>query len=668
MKKRVLLKAPILTQSGYGEHSRFIYRALKSREDLFDLYIEPLNWGKTGWLWEDSEERRDIDLCVGKFYQVVQQKTPNAFDICVNVDLPTAWKRVAPLMIGVTAGIECDATSPTWLQPCFSQVDKIVVPSEFSKEGFLNSIEKYRDAFDQNTRNQLEMLNEQLKDKISVVHYPVKSFNETDLELQLETDFNFLLVAQWGPRKNIEKTIKTFYREFYKESDVGLIIKTNVARNSTPDRFLTNKKLQSIKEEFDGAKCKVYLIHGEMTNDEMHSLYVHPKVKAMINFGHGEGYGLPLFEAAYCGLPVITHDFGGQKDFLYAPKKAKNGSEKIRPHFTKVPYKLEPVQAGAVWQGVIEADAEWAFPNMSAAGTAMKEAHKNHGLLKSEAKRLKGWLEQEFEEGRKYNKFVEVVWGEKVFDYDSIDIADLPKISFITSVYKGGNFIEGFMEDITNQTIFKDKCELILVDCNSPDDEEAKIKQWQEKFPENIKYIKLDDDPGIYAAWNLAIKESTGEFISNANLDDRKSAHFAEKLGKFLYAHPDVDCVYTANLMTKVPHETFDDNSSSGSLYPAEEFSKQAMLRGNPPHCMPMWRKSLHEANGWFDENYRSAADWDFWLRCAYNDSVYKKLSEPLGLYYFNPNGMSTNKENRDWKRKEEKTIFKKYFDLQKAL
>jgi len=407
MKKRVLLKAPILTQSGYGEHSRFIYRALKSREDLFDLYIEPLNWGKTGWLWEDSEERRDIDLCVGKFYQVVQQKTPNAFDICVNVDLPTAWKRVAPLMIGVTAGIECDATSPTWLQPCFSQVDKIVVPSEFSKEGFLNSIEKYRDAFDQNTRNQLEMLNEQFKDKILVVHYPVKSFNEVDLKLQLETDFNFLLVAQWGPRKNIEETIKTFYREFYEESDVGLIIKTNVARNSTPDRFLTNKKLQSIKEGFKDAKCKVYLIHGEMTNDEMHSLYVHPKVKAMINFGHGEGYGLPLFEAAYCGLPVITHDFGGQKDFLYAPKKNKKGVEKMRSHFSKVPYKLEPVQAGAIWQGVIEADAEWAFPNMTAAGTAMKEAYKNHGLVKSEAKRLKGWLEQEFEENKKYKNFVE---------------------------------------------------------------------------------------------------------------------------------------------------------------------------------------------------------------------------------------------------------------------
>ena len=85
------------------------------------------------------------------------------------------------------------------------------------------------------------------------------------------------------------------------------------------------------------------------------------------------------------------------------------------------------------------------------------------------------------------------------------------------------------------------------------------------------------------------------------------------------------------------------------------------MLRGNPPHCMPVWRKSLHEENGWFDETYRSASDWDFWLRCAFAGSVYKKLNEPLGLYYFNPNGMSTSKENNTSKQKEEREVFKKY-------
>jgi hypothetical protein len=459
-------------------------------------------------------------------------------------------------------------------------------------------------------------------------------------------------MAQWGPRKNLPNTIAWFCQEFHNDENVGLVVKTFAKGNSQIDKNFMTQAVRQVTEKFPNKKCKIYFLHGYMDEQEIHSLYVHPKIKAMLNFGHGEGFGLPLFEAAYSGLPVITHDFGGQKDFLYAPKKTKK-SEKLRAHFSRVNYDLK--------EGVIEPGMQWAYPRESSCRVAMREAVNSYGLLKGEAKRLKSWLEQEFEEGKKYSNFVEGAWGEKVFDYNSIDVADLPKISFITSVYKGADFIEGFMENITSQTIFKDKCELILVNCDSPDDEEEKIKRWQEKFPENIKYIKLDDDPGIYAAWNLAIKESTGEFISNANLDDRKSTHFAEKLAKFLYAHPDVDCVYTDNLMTKVPHETFENNSSNGMTYPSEEFSKEAMLRGNPPHCMPMWRKNLHDKNGWFDEEYKSASDWDFWLRCAFADSEYKKLSEPLGLYYFNPEGMSTNPENKKWKRKEEFGIFKKY-------
>lgn len=428
MKKRVLLKAPILTQSGYGEHSRFVYRALKDKEDLFDLYIEPLNWGQTGWIWEDSEERRDIDKCVGKFYEVMQQRTQNPFDICVHVDLPTAWKRVAPMMIGVTAGIECDAVSPTWLQPTFGEVDKIIVPSEFSKEGFLNSMDKYKDVFDPNTQSQLPNLKEQLKNKISVVHYPVRDYQKVDLGLNFETDFNFLMISQWGPRKNIIETIRLFYKEFFNNPHVGLVIKTNLARNAIPDKFHVMKRIEQIKEEFKDSACKIYLIHGEMTHDEIHSLYVHPKIKAMINFGHGEGYGLPLFEAAYCGLPVITHDFGGQKDFLYAPKKDKKGAEKMRAHFSKVIYKQASVQPEAIWSGVIEPDSEWAHVDMRAATLAMKEAIKDYGLLISDAKKLQNWILTEFEKNKKNQSLSDEVykpdpqvleWFEKLKELES---------------------------------------------------------------------------------------------------------------------------------------------------------------------------------------------------------------------------------------------------------
>ena len=661
MKKRVLIKAPILSQSGYGEHSRFIYRALKSREDLYDIYVEPLNWGRTGWIWEDTQERKDIDECVGKFYHILQSKMPNPFDIGIVVDLPNAWKRVAPFMIGVTAGVECDAVSPSWLQPSFDQVDEIIVPSNFSKEGFLNSIDKYRDAFDQETLSKLSLLRESIDDKISVVNYPVKKYEKLDLNLDFETDFNFLLVAQWGPRKNIQETIEAFYQEFHNDPSVGLVVKTSLARNSIPDRFHAMKNLRQLKEEYSDAKCKVYLLHGEMTENEMHSVYHHPKISAMINFGRGEGYGLPLFEAAYCGLPVITHTFGGQCDFLFAKKKDKNGKEKRRPFFTKVPFKQQPVEATAVWENIVEPDAEWAFVNIAGAKAAMRDMYSGYNFAVGRAKKLREQIINNFDMDSKNKEVLRIVSGDELYDYDSIKTEDLPKISFITSMYNGEEHFEGFMEDITGQTIFEEKCELVLFNCNSEQNEDEMVKPWLEKYPNNIKYVKLDEDPGIYATWNLAIKESEGEFISNANLDDRKSPYFAEKMAKMLYVNKDVDCVYSENYITNEPNETFEENSSNGQAYPASEFSKDAMLKANAPHCMPMWRKSLHDKFGYFKEDFKSASDWEFWLRCAFGGSSFKKVRERLGLYYFNPKGISSNPEGTWSKMQEEKHVFMKY-------
>ena len=130
---------------------------------------------------------------------------------------------------------------------------------------------------------------------------------------------------------------------------------------------------------------------------------------------------MPLFEAAYSGLPVITHDFGGQKDFLYAPKKDKKGVEKLRAHFSRVNHELKPVQKEVLWKGVIEPDMQWAYPNESSCKIAMREAVKNYGLLQGEAKRLKEWLEQEFEEDKKYDSFVQSLYGEELEIQSEID-------------------------------------------------------------------------------------------------------------------------------------------------------------------------------------------------------------------------------------------------------
>ncbi len=103
MKKKVLVRGPALTQSGYGEHTRFLLRSLRKYEDKIDIYLLAVNWGNTGWLYKDDEERRWIDGLLQKTFEYNQSKQP--YDVSIQVTIPNEWEKVAPVNIGVTAGI-----------------------------------------------------------------------------------------------------------------------------------------------------------------------------------------------------------------------------------------------------------------------------------------------------------------------------------------------------------------------------------------------------------------------------------------------------------------------------------------------------------------------------------------------------------------------------------
>ena len=177
-------------------------------------------------------------------------------------------------------------------------------------------------------------------------------------------------------------------------------------------------------------------------------------------------------------------------------------------------------------------------------------------------------------------------------------------------------------------------------------------------------YKRLRKDPGIYGVWNEAIRMSSGEFLTNANLDDRKAPNSLEEHAKALVAYEDVDLVYSDMLVTDKPNETFENNSSNGRKYETPEFSFDLLKMINMPHAAPLWRKTIHEKYGFFDEQYRSAGDWELWLRAASQGAVYKKLPFSLNLYYFTPTGISTSPENFTWKKEEEKKVFDTYKDV----
>jgi len=648
MRKKILVSGPALSRSGYGEQTRFALRSLREYEDFFDIYLINLPWGQTGWIPSCGDERVWLDSLIMK--TVSSQQNNTQYDISLQVTIPNEWQKVAPVNIGYTAGIETTRISAEWVEKSML-MDRIIVVSNHAKYGFDNT------SYEAVNNQTGEVVKEyKTTTPISVVNYAYRHFEPEEIDLDLAYDFNFLTVAQKSPRKNLINTIRWFIEEFHDE-EVGLVVKSNLRANSTVDRHFSEQDLKNILSDKKDRKCKVYLLHGDMSDGEMTSLYKHEKIKGLINLAHGEGFGLPMFEAAYNELPVIAPPWSGQTDFLYAPvKDKKKNKTKSKPHFATVDYVIQQVQPEAVWDKVLIAESMWCFAHQGNYKSKLREVYKNHGYYKSMAKKLKNHIVKTFTEEKQYKLFAESVYGSPL---KKISVNDIPKISILTSVYDGDAYIRSFLEDITRQTIFN-RCELILINANSPGNEEEVIKEYMEKY-DNIVYKKLEKDPGIYGAWNEALKHASGEYVTNANLDDRKAVNSLEKHAITLLTNPEVGLVYADSLVTSEPNETFEQNSSNGNRYNFEQFSKEAMLRGNQAHNNPMWRKELHDKCGLFEEKYKSAGDWEFFLRCAFEDIKFHKLSDILGLYYFNPKGVSTNPENFKWKQEEEREIFLKY-------
>jgi glycosyltransferase involved in cell wall biosynthesis len=408
VKKNILLVGPLLTRSGYGEQARFALRALQSRPDLFEVYIKPLTWGTTSWITDDTPERRWIDEAIEKSIGYTQQG--GQFDMSLQVTIPNEFEPYAPYNIGYTAGIETTMCAPLWTQKC-NQMDSIIVVSNHSK----NILDAARfEGVDENTGQRVVLENET---KITAVNYPVKIYeNLPDLELNLSTSFNFLTVAQMGPRKDLESTVLWFLQEFEKE-DVGLVIKTNMAKNCLMDRNVCVSKIKGLIEQSNTPerKCKIYMLHGNMTDEEMHSLYVHDEINALIAIPHGEGFGLPIFEATYSGLPVVSIGWSGQCDFLYdqqIPPKA---------HFYEVGFDIRPVPTEAVWENVIVKESGWAYAREQSTKQQMRNCYndiienKEDSLALNSCERASKIREQ-FSKENMYEQFINAV-----YDFETVE-------------------------------------------------------------------------------------------------------------------------------------------------------------------------------------------------------------------------------------------------------
>jgi len=396
MKKKILVRGPALSRSGYGEQTRFALRSLRRYEENIDIFLLTTSWGATSWITEDDEERQWIDQLLQK--TITHSQSGGQYDVSLQVTIPGEWEALAPVNIGYTAGVESTKISPPWLEKTYS-VNKIIVPSQHAKQVFETTTWP--------AKHQGKVIQVGCKTPVEVVAFPAKQVEEEPLDLELETDFNFLSVAQISPRKNVFNMIKWFVDEFHDDATTGLVVKLSMAKNCHIDKVNTTTHLKNLLSEYPDRKCKVYLLHGTLSEGQMKSLYTNDKIKAIVTTTHGEGFGLPLFEAAQYGLPVVAPAWSGHKDFLYAPvvnKKTKK--TKKRSLFTKVDYELKPVQQEAVWENVIIPQSLWCFPKQKSFTNALRKVQKDHGLARSNAKKLQKHVLETFSEEVQYDAFI----------------------------------------------------------------------------------------------------------------------------------------------------------------------------------------------------------------------------------------------------------------------
>ena len=136
-----------------------------------------------------------------------------------------------------------------------------------------------------------------------------------------------------------------------------------------------------------------------MEENEIHSLFTRDDIHAYVTATHGEGYGLPVFEAACAGLPIVATNWSAHTEFLTAPYK-EGGKIKNKKLFAKVDFDLNKIPNHVVWKDILIEGSQWAYPKEKSFKEQIRKVYKNHGMYKSWAKSLQESIKETHEKNK----------------------------------------------------------------------------------------------------------------------------------------------------------------------------------------------------------------------------------------------------------------------------
>ena len=367
-----VVSAPPYTYSGYGRRALDVIKELFRIRPDWDIKILSQRWGDTrqGYL-EDQEEWEVISHIVPSI-----QRQP---DIWIQITVPNEFQRVGKFNIGMTAAMETNLVDSSWIEGC-NRMDLVITSSEHGKKSLVDS--KY-------TNNQtgqilqvttpVKVLFEGIDDSI---FYKKSTPEKAEALKDLKNSWNFLFVGHWmqgifgEDRKNVGYTVKAFLETFKdQEKAPGLILKTSQAVASILDRDTIIGRISEIQKtvQYKTKLPNIYLLHGDLADSEINDVYNDPRVKAMVSFTKGEGYGRPLAEFASIGKPVLVSGWSGQKDFLDEKYTAFVGG------------KLDNVHPSAVVPHMILPEASWFRPDDNQVVAGFRELYNNYSIWSKKA-------------------------------------------------------------------------------------------------------------------------------------------------------------------------------------------------------------------------------------------------------------------------------------------